>query len=55
MWKCFVIKFNFYVKCLFCFRVKKSSYKIFNYILIGINNRFKGEVLMVIDFCCFDE
>lgn len=55
MWKCFVIKLNFYAKCLPCFRVKKPSYKTLNYISIGINNRLKGEVLMVTDLCCPDE
>lgn len=46
----FVIQVDFNVKmfgtkfllcCLPCFKVKKPSYKILNYILIGINSRLR--------------
>lgn len=53
--KCFVTKLNFYTECLPCFRVKKPSYKILNYISVGINNRLEGEVLIVTNLCCPNE
>lgn len=40
MWKC--LEPNSYILCcLPCFKVKKPSYKILNYVLIGINSRLK--------------